>query len=56
MRNLMSTELSVFKEFLVRKRQINDIDYLSALALGIISGADAIILTRLSMSTRLCLI
>ena len=56
MRNLMSTELSVFKEFLVRKRQINDIDYLSALALDIISGADAIILTRLSMSTRLWLI
>lgn len=44
MRNLMSTELSVFKEFHLHKRQINDIDYLSALALGIISGADAIIL------------
>lgn len=44
MRNLMSTELSVFKEFLVHKRQINDIIYLTALTLDIISGADAIIL------------
>ena len=44
MRDLMSTVRSVFKEFLVRKRQINDIDYLSALALSIICGADAIIL------------
>ena len=39
-----STECVVFEGFLLRKRQADDIDYLSALALGIISGADAIIL------------
>lgn len=44
MSDLMSTECSVFKEFLVRKRQINDTVYLSILTLNIISGADAIIL------------
>lgn len=44
MSDFMSTECSVFKEFLVRKRQINDTVYLSVLTLNIISGADAIIL------------
>lgn len=44
MSDLMSTECSVFKELLVRKRQINDTVYLSVLTLDIISGADAIIL------------
>lgn len=39
-----STECVVFEGFLLRKRQADDIDYLSALTLGIISGADAIIL------------
>lgn len=44
MSDFMSTECSVFKEFLVRKRQINDTVYLSVLTLNIISGADKIIL------------
>ena len=39
-----STECAVFEGFLLRKRQADDIDYLSALTLGIISGTDAIIL------------
>lgn len=39
-----SKECAVFEGFLLRKRQADDIDYLSALTLDIISGADAIIL------------